>query len=245
MDAAENALPLVLIEAFNNGRVADASGRMVPLNANVSRAEALLLYRTVRNLAPDRCVEIGLAKGVSALAILQACEDNGRGASDVIDPFQQDYGDTGLAMIERAGLQGRLNFHRKFPEEVIPAMETIDFAFIDASHLFDLTLTEFVLVDKKLRVGGLVGFHDLWMEEQRAVVRYILRNRRYSLWKPERKRRCLRSSAARVLRFLPLAEKVFRQKLLRPYEALGAGNLVFLCKDGGDNGRSWKNFRRF
>lgn len=236
-------LPRVLLDAFAKGSVEDAAHNPLPLDANVSPSEARLLYDAVRKLNVERSVEVGLAKGVSALAILKALEDSGRGTHTVIDPFQQDYGDCGLAMIERAGLSHRMQFRREFPEAVIPTLEPVDFAFIDASHLFDLTLMEFVLVDKILRVGGVVGFHDMWMREQRKLIRYILRNRRYSIWpKP---RRPMLSTLCATVRQLPLTEKFFSQEFLRPYQALGAGNLILLRKDADDQGRHWRDFKQF
>lgn len=81
-------------------------------------------------------------------------------------------------MVRRSGVETRLRFHEKFPEEVVPQLEPgFGFAFIDASHLFDLTLLDFILVQKKLEPGAIIGFHDLWMPPLQKLWRYLTSNR--------------------------------------------------------------------
>jgi hypothetical protein len=109
---------------------------------------------------------LGLAHGISALAILSAISANGSGHHYVIDPFQESYANCGEAMINLAGLGGWHTFLERFPEEAIPQLPRLQFAFIDSSHLFDFTIMEFLLVDKKLDVGGLMALHDPYPSEQ-------------------------------------------------------------------------------
>jgi hypothetical protein len=42
-------------------------------------------------------------------------------------------------------------------------------------------MMEFVLIDKKLDVGGIIALHDLWMPSIQAVVRFIQANRAYQI----------------------------------------------------------------
>jgi len=176
-------LPPVLREMLESGQFRDASGALHPLHSNISAAEALALYSLVRQLRPRASAEIGFALGVSALAILGALEANGGESTHFIcDPQQTSLvANQGLEHVRRAGLAHRLRFFEKFPEEVFPSLPPLQFAFIDASHLFDLTLLDFILVDKRLETGGIVGFHDLWMPSLQKVVRYILSNRAYRI----------------------------------------------------------------
>ena len=176
-----HALPEGLMNAFAEGVVMNAEGAIKPLHSNVSLEEAGILYGIVKDLRPEASAEIGLAQGISAMAILKALEDNKRGIHHVMDPFQARFDEIGLAMIRRAGLEERLRFHRKFAEEVVPSLPPLQFAFVDASHLFDLTLAEFVLLDKKLEPGGVIALHDAWMPSLQKCTRYILANRAYEL----------------------------------------------------------------
>ena len=181
MTATTSSLPAVLREALETSKVETADGRIVDLNSNISIDEALTLYKAVRAIKPKRSAEVGFACGISALSILQALKDNGVGQHDVIDPFQADYGDVGLTMVKKAGVEAHFRFHRNFAEEIIPTLPRLQFAFVDASHLFDLSLVEFVLLDKKMDVGGLIGFHDMWMPSLQRLMRYILTNRSYEV----------------------------------------------------------------
>jgi hypothetical protein len=190
-----------------------------------------------------------LAQGISALAILQAIADNERGCHHVVDPFQDRFDNVGLAMTDRAGLRHHLDFHPKFAEEVVPHLPELQFAFIDSSHLFDLTLLDFVLTDKKLATGGVLVFHDLWMPSLQSLARYILGNRGYERVELTSLKRIGLSPRARVrhclgamLRCCPLSEKVFRPEILRPHEF--SDNLLVLRKVSSD-ARDWRFHRPF
>ena len=180
----EGSLPEALEQVFASRQVHDAWGVPRPLAGNVSREEALTLYRVVRAVQPRTSVEIGFAQGISTTAILKALADNRCGEHHVLDPNQRHYGNCGLATVAAAGLSEYLHFHEKYAEDIIPRLPKLQFAFIDSSHLFDLTISEFVLVDKKLAVGGVIGFHDLWMPSLQKVLRYVLANRAYRLYTP-------------------------------------------------------------
>jgi hypothetical protein len=217
----------------------------------VSEEEALALYSAVRAVRPEQSLEVGLAHGVSALAILGAIFANGSGHHYVIDPFQRNYGYCGEAMIVRAGLGTRHSFLERFPEEVIPQIPSLQFAFIDSSHLFDLTLAEFVLIDKKLDPGGIIAFHDLWMPSLQSVVRFILANRTYSICRefsgndptPSVGQR-IKELGGRCLRKIPGATRVLNANVLHPWSAFRTQNLLFLQKRSDDE-RDWRFHRPF
>ena len=69
------------------------------------------------------------------MAICKALDDNGRGHHHILNNFQQNYGNAGLAMLRASQLDHRMTFHRKFAKEVFPLLPELDFVFIDASHL--------------------------------------------------------------------------------------------------------------
>jgi Methyltransferase domain len=211
-------LPAVLTDAVASGKSVRPDGTSARLTQNVTIEDAERLYDVVRTLQPEATVEIGLAHGISALAITQALDDNGRGMHHVIDPFQSSkWEGIGLANLARAHLDRRVRYYEAFPEEVLPTMPGISFGFIDSSHLFDLTLVDFVLVDKRLEIGGLIGFHDPWMPSQQKVLRYILANRNYRVHEdvpsrtmPDRPRRAWPSRLARRVPQTPIGSFVLR-----------------------------------
>jgi predicted O-methyltransferase YrrM len=245
-------LPDLLLRALKSKVAFAPDGTRWPLESNISGEEAESLYSAVRSVQPICSLEIGLAHGISALAILAAISANGPiGHHFVIDPFQKNYANCGEAMITLAGLADRHTFLERFPEEVIPQLPRLQFAFIDASHLFDLTIMEFALVDKKLDVGGIVALHDLWMPSIQAVVRFIGANRDYQI-----RRDFSRAIAAQTLRqrsselvsgFLkkvPGIKRLLNSSALDPWSTFRLNNMVFLEKVRDDT-RSWRFHRQF
>lgn len=240
---AVSPLPSTLRDAFTSGEALTGSGTRAPLSSNISLDEAALLYDLVRQLRPTDSAEIGLAQGISTLAILQALHDNDAGTHHVADPFQANYDNAGLAMIKAAGLDARFRFHETFAEKMLPDLPALQFVFIDSSHLFDLTIAEFVLADKRLAPGGVVAFHDTWMPAVRKVIRYILANRAYRI-RCARPARSWKTLASRAIRALPGATRVFTPELLQPWSTLGVGNLAMLEKVENDQ-RDWQFYARF
>ena len=244
-------LPAVLTDAIASGEWIGSDGSRTPLRANVGAQDAHRLYEVVRTRRPNMTVEIGLGQGVSALAIAQALHDNACGMHHAIDPYQSGLWDgLGVANLARAGVDDRVRFYEAFPEEVIPSLPEVGFAFIDGSHLFDVTLGDFVLVDKRLEVGGLIGFHDLWLASLQKVLRYILANRHYRIHQDvpldtsNRSRRKRRIN--KLARRIPRADQVFRPEVLQLSIDLGipTQSLVFIEKTGSDD-RDWQFHRQF
>jgi predicted O-methyltransferase YrrM len=250
-DAGDTCLPKVLLEALACGKARNAEGVPIPLHSNIAKSEALELYQVVRETKPKASAEVGFAQGISALAILKALQDNGAGLHHVMDPFQENFHDAGLAMVSHAALDGRLKYYRAFAEEVFPVLPALQFVFIDASHLFDLTMLEFVLADKKLDVGGIIAFHDMWMPSLRKVVRYVLSNRNYSVYRQPNR---LRSPAATKVRFkaflagtlrkFPGIDFLLQPEILYPWSKYSSDNLIFLQKNAADE-RDWRFHRSF
>jgi predicted O-methyltransferase YrrM len=244
-------LPSLLLQALASKVAFAPDGTTRPLESNISREEAETLYSAVRSIQPLRSLEIGLAHGISALAILAAIAANGSGHHYVIDPFQRNYANCGEAMIALAGLADRHTFLERFPEEAIPQLPRLQFAFIDSSHLFDFTIMEFVLVDKKLDVGGIVALHDLWMPSIQAVVRFIRTNRAYQIcrdFSAEIPALTLRQRSnelvSRFLKKVPGTGRVRNPSVLDPWSTLRLNNLVFLQKVQDDS-RDWRFHRPF
>ena len=174
----------VLEEMFETQRVSLPDGSQRALGGGVSKAEACLLYELVRRVQAHYTVEIGLAYGVSALAICQAVRDNGGAACHAVDPAQTSgSGGGGLWALERAGLSDLLTFYEAPDYVALPEMLKqgigVDLAFVDGWHTFDYALLDFFYIDKMLRPGGLVAFHDYGMPAIAKVVEFALTHRHY------------------------------------------------------------------
>jgi predicted O-methyltransferase YrrM len=212
----------------------------------VTLEEALRLYSTVRELKPANTLEIGCCAGASGLAILKALEDNGLGTHYAVDPFQTSYAGNMGRNGKKEKPDHRLRFFETFPERPSSELPRVQFAFIDASHLFDLTMLDFVLIDKWLEPGGVLALHDAWLPAIKKVVRFVLTNREYTPHSSTQVPRSnLRSDLTGVLRELcrqaPHADGIFAKGFLRPFRKDGFENLMLLKKIGEDN-RDWRTW---
>ena len=155
-----------LKELFDTRTAHTPSGTPVEMISNISQAFAEALYETVLKTRPAVALEIGMAFGVSSLAILTALRDIGQtGKLITIDPHQStDWANCGRAAVTRAGLSARHELIEEVDFKVLPRLLEsslkIDFAYIDGWHTFDYTLLDWWYTDKMLSVGGIVGFND-------------------------------------------------------------------------------------
>jgi predicted O-methyltransferase YrrM len=170
---------------FSAHEVLDADGEPVPVQENVVVEFANALYRLVRRERPHRVLEVGMAHGATALAILTALTENGETAHlTSIDPFQQtDWQGIGRLNVERSGFADMHTLLCDYDYLALPRLmssgETFDFAYIDGWHNFEYALLDFFYVDKMLDVGGVVGFNDCDWLPVRSVLNFVERHRDY------------------------------------------------------------------
>jgi predicted O-methyltransferase YrrM len=176
----------VLREMIATGATLDAQGQTVPFHSGIHSYNAEALHRLVLAERPAVVVEIGMAQGVSTLAILSALERNG-GPGELIslDPFQRSgWSGCGLAAVARAGLQHRHQPCEEFDWQVLPRLvarpQSVDLAYVDGSHAFDYVLLDTFYLDRMLRLGGVLGFNDCGLEAVDKVIRYLLSHRHYA-----------------------------------------------------------------
>lgn len=139
----------------------------------IDEAAAGLLYNLVRLTRPEIAVEIGTAKGNSAIAIAQALEDNKIGKLYTIDPIEQAL--VKIA-IRKSGLSNRINYIIDYSTKIIPKLgfKKIDFTFIDGWHDYENVLADFNLVKDLVPKGGIIVFHDtILFEGAKRVIEQI------------------------------------------------------------------------
>lgn len=152
--------------------------------------EAELLSKLVRELQPTVTLEVGLAFGVSALAICDAHPKTTSNRHIVIDPYQNDqprWAGIGLHNLRKAGFESLIEFHETHSYRALPQIEAtgqvVEVAFIDGWHTFDFVLVDFFYIDKMLCEGGIVIFDDADWPSIRRVIRYVVSNLHYSVYK--------------------------------------------------------------
>jgi predicted O-methyltransferase YrrM len=175
----------VLQEVFTTHLVTDTAGHAYPLYANISVEHANALYRTIKTCQPQVVIEIGMAYGISALAILSALADSGGNGSLIsIDPEQSTGArNIGILNVQRSGLIERHRLIEEFDYLALPPLLkdrlSVDFAYVDGWHTFDYTLLDFFYIDKMLNEGGIVAFNDCSLPAVNKVLRFAITHRKY------------------------------------------------------------------
>ncbi len=235
----------ILDEIFRTRKVLNDKNEQLPLDSNISESEAELLYEVVPRSKPEKSAELGFAQGISTLSILQAIHGNGIGFHHAIDPYQQEYGYSGLTMVKKAGFAGRFKFSEDFPENVLPNIGPVDFAFIDASHLFCLSMLDFIFIDRVLKANGIIGFHDLDIKAIHKLVTYIIRNHDYKILYEIDSWPVYRSKFTSELFESPRNfVRTIYYELKKPLRYWGIGNLIFLRKIS-NKGEIYRKLRNF
>lgn len=129
----------------------------------------VLYYVLLSHLRPDAenvIIETGSNVGCSAIVLAQALIDSGR--RGVVHTIEIDAKTASLARanFDAAGVSDRIVLHVGDARDLLPGIvagiDTIRFAFLDGSHLFDDVLAEFALVESKLDKGGLIAMDNTY-----------------------------------------------------------------------------------
>ena len=120
--------------------------------------EKLFLYGFVRGFRPHRGLEIGVAKGGSALITTNAMEEVGHGHHVGVDP-------TPNLKIKWKDLHNRFTLIAKPSPEAIPEAHAaaggdFDFVLVDGLHFYDPVKKDIAAVMPTLADGAYILFHD-------------------------------------------------------------------------------------
>lgn len=146
---------------------------------------AYLLFRIVRALEPQACLEMGACVGISASYIASALELNGHGrvlsleGADVLaERSQRTLDDLDLA--HRAGI--RLGRFSDTIEAAISELKPIGFAFIDGHHIESATLDYMNALSPSMADESVMVFDDInWSEGMARAWREICADERFAL----------------------------------------------------------------
>ncbi|MCB9262678.1 MAG: class I SAM-dependent methyltransferase [Flavobacteriales bacterium] len=181
-------VPTLLQLIYDSGEITDSNLQVRKFSDNVSLDEAKLLNRIVEETEAKTTLETGLAYGGSALAICGGKSTSAQNKHFGIDPNQTSvYGQAAVYNLTQAGYGNEFELLEGPSHIMIPKLiergETLDFAFVDGWHTFDYTLIDFFMIDKMLKPGGYVAFHDMYAPSKQKVLRFILSHRKYSIAK--------------------------------------------------------------
>jgi predicted O-methyltransferase YrrM len=240
----------LLLDIFGTKQVRAEDGGFLPLHSNTTLEQCKFLQELINEVRPDSSLEVGLAYGISTVAILEALSKTGKEFHHrVIDPFQQDWKDIGLLNIERAGFMDKVTFYRKFSDQVLPELTAqglkVQFAYIDSTKVFDVLMTDVYYITKMLETGGILALDDCGWPGIRILARFLSQHPAYEVYKgfgidrPVRKLRPVKNIYYFLIGLLPFKSRVFGSYNFKSDEALGVNYNCIAFKKIKEDDRNW------
>ncbi|HEV7763985.1 MAG TPA: class I SAM-dependent methyltransferase, partial [Thermoanaerobaculia bacterium] len=176
----------LLEQIFTTGMTELPNGAVEPVHSSISRDDCAAVERAIAQSGATSAIEVGMAFGISALAIADALSRNGSARLVSIDPQQtSSWRGAGLHLLRRAGLADFAEVIEEPSQLALPRLaargDRFDLAFIDGWHTFDHALIDFFYCDLMLEPGGIMILDDVGYAAINRLVRFILSNRDYEL----------------------------------------------------------------
>jgi len=181
----------VLLSMYSGELQRGADGHLYAIDSTtrVSIAEGMTLHSLCVTDRVTAILEVGLAYGFSTVFLLAALDQVGGGMHTAIDPFQAtDWHGIGVTHAHELAAGSATLTSRSFTwieersdralVDLERAGRTYGLVFIDGYHRFDDVLVDFTLSARLCGSGGLIVFHDMWLDSIQAVASFVRRNRR-------------------------------------------------------------------
>ena len=158
------------------------NSKEVKIHSAIKKDEGREIQKIIKKYKFKKCLEIGMAFGISAFYILTA---NKNVSLISIDPFQKDpkqWDSSGLNLIKKLEIEEKHHFIEDKSYIALPQLlntygeNYFDFIFIDGWHTFDYTLIDFFYADKLLRKDGIILIDDALHKGVEKFVKYIETN---------------------------------------------------------------------
>jgi len=180
-----------LKELIETDRAEGTTGKVFePLGALSTLGNLRMLRALMLELKPQKTLEVGMAFGGSALVIAASHRDLGHSPSQqhiAVDPFQTTFWDSiALAGLQEAELDGFVEHIEQpsaicLPELLKENRESIEFVYIDGSHLFEDAFIDLYYSTWLTSPGGVILLDDSTLPDVRKVIRFINGNLQHLL----------------------------------------------------------------
>jgi predicted O-methyltransferase YrrM len=161
----------------------DSNGNRIKVHSISTLGNIRVIRELLIRDSCARTLEIGLAYGASALAILSTLQGLGNEEFKhvAIDPYQdKDWGGAGARLIADEGYSDHFTLYSGMSSMVLPMLasgpERYDLIYVDGSHLFEEVFVDFYYCFLILKKGGVIVFDDCCDPHVAKVMRFIKRN---------------------------------------------------------------------
>ena len=230
---------------FNSGKVVDERGVEYDIHSNTSLEQCEYLQSLVEEIDAARCLEVGLAYGMSSLFICEAIQEKQDSVFYSIDPQQDWWKDIGLKNLMDSGCSKFLKFHRDYSHTILPellAKDTeLDFAYVDTTKVFDVVLVDIYYLIRMLRTGGILVLDDCDFPGLNKLARYLSKMPNLEVHSLHGSYQCsrIRRLFARLLKKIPFADSIFSDKALYSDCSLGVNARCIAFRKLSNDERRW------
>jgi len=150
------------------------------INSSIKPVEGNFLYNIIHEHKLKRCLEVGMAYGISSMYILLGLKKLKKDdiKLDSIDPFQEtQWNNFGVKLVKKIKMD---KYHKLYEDKsyiVLPKLlekkNEYDLIFIDGWHTFDYTLLDFFYANLLLRKGGIIVIDDAYHQGVNKCLKYL------------------------------------------------------------------------
>jgi len=158
------------------------SDKIYKIHSAINRGEGGFLRKIIQKNQFAKCLEIGMAFGISSLYITGSFESK-HGSLISIDPYQtKQWNKMGVHLLQHENMSKRHTLIQKKSYVALPELlhkfgeQSFDLVFIDGFHTFDYTLVDMFFSDKLLRIGGIMIIDDALHTSVKKCVCYATNN---------------------------------------------------------------------
>jgi predicted O-methyltransferase YrrM len=246
-----------LKEIFDSQKVFDKAGNGYELHSNTSFDQCAFLQEIIKEIKPRRSLEIGLAYGISTLAILEGLSSFSKDFHHtIIDPFQSKYWhNVGIDYIKKCGFGDNIDFYERFSCEILPELSRqnvrLQFVYIDSTKVFDILLVDIFFITQMLDVNGVIVLDDCSYPGIRKLARFISvlpTFRFFNGFGQERsstKRKLISSFNNSILKLIPFKRRVYPIHNFKTDKELNVNYHCIAFQKIKEDNRNWDWFEAF
>lgn len=235
----------LLSQIFDSKQFINSKGETVEVHSETSRRQCEFLQDIIQKHSYKHSIEIGLAYGVSSLAIIESVVKNG-GSHFAIDKFQSTvWGNNGMELISMAGYSDKMEFSPEYSYQTLPKLleagRKFDIAYIDSTKQFDWLLVDFFYLDRLLNINGMIVFDDVTWPGIRKLLRLLSQFPSYKVYGslPENAPAVQTSKWARFLLKYAKTRRFLKSELLKTDFELGVNSHCVALHKIDDDKRNW------
>jgi predicted O-methyltransferase YrrM len=167
---------------INNMKRVYLNKKLIKVHSSIKEQEGKFIENIIKKNGLDKCLEVGMAFGISAFYILS----NKNSTLVSIDPFQStQWENNGIKLLKEFGFNKRHKCMEKKSYEALPELlkkegeKSFDFVFIDGWHTFDYTLLDFFYANLLLKTNGFIVIDDALHAGVKSCVSYLDSNYKF------------------------------------------------------------------